>query len=141
MQHISKNPMYQALLVFGVALTLAVIEKLANLTGLVESKPDSPWIVMTTFILFYSIANSVLSLRAENLNTYWAKSIISFVAILVCSAIGATLLSGLSIDEAGSFRWLFIVLTVGYLVFLSIMRLVKAIVEYAIKQDDELKKN
>jgi uncharacterized membrane protein len=138
---IVRNPVYQAILIFGVALTLAGLEKLANVIGIMDSKPNSPWIVMTAFILFFTIANSILSLRVENLNKYWAVSIISFVAILACSALTATLLSGLSIDEAGSFRWLFMVLTFGYLVFLSIVRLIRRIVEYAIKQDDQYDQN
>jgi len=135
---VPKNPVLQAILIFSIAFLIAGLEKLTNLMGIVDSKPNSPWIVMTSFILFFAIANSILSLRAENLNKYWVRSIISFVVYLICSALVATMLSGLSFDEAGSFRWLFMVLTFGYLVFLSIARLVKQIVDYAVKQDDKL---
>ena len=133
------TPVYQAILIFGVAFLVAGLEKLANLSGVIDSEPNSPWIIMTSFILFFAIANSIMSLQAKNLNRYWAWSIMSFIAFLVCSGLVATMISGLSFDEAGSFRWLFMVLTFGYLVFLAVTRLIRQIVEYAIKQDDDLK--
>jgi hypothetical protein len=137
--NIARNPMYQAVLIFSIAFFLAGLEKLTNVLGILDSEPNSPWIIMTSFILFFSIANSILSLRTPNLNKYWAISIVSYIALLAFSGLVATFLSGLSFDEAGSFRWLFMVLTLGYLVFLSVVRLIRRIVEYAIKQDDDLK--
>ncbi len=138
---IVSKPVYQAILIFGIAFLLAGLEKLSNLMGIMDSDPNSPWIVMTSFILFFAIANSIMSLRAENLNKYWAWSIMSFIVLLACSGFVATMISGLSFDEAGSFRWLFMVLTFGYLVFLSIARFVRQIVEYAVRQDDQLNGN
>ncbi len=135
---IAINPIYQAILIFGIALAIAVLEKLANITGLMDSNPNSPWIVMTSFILFFAIANSILSLRTPNLNKYWAVSILTFIAFVAVSGLVATQLSGLSFDEAGSFRWIIMVLSFGYLVFLSIVRLIRQIVNYAVEQDKQL---
>ncbi len=47
----------------------------------------------------------------------------------------AYLFSSLSLNEAGSYRWIFTVLSFGYLVFLSILGFVKRIVEFAEKED------
>ena len=80
-----------------------------------------------------------MSLKAASMNKYWSRSIMAFMGLLVVSGLLATVFSGLSIDEAGSFRWLFVVLTFGYLVFLSIVRLMKKIVDIAIEQDDRLR--
>jgi len=137
-QQIAKNPIYQAILIFGIALSLALLEKLANVIGFMDSKPNSPWIVMTSFVLFFAIANSILSLRTQNINKYWVVSIITFIVYVACSGFIAATLSGMSFDEAGSFRWIFMVLSFGYLVFLSIVRLIRQIVEYAIGQGDHL---
>jgi hypothetical protein len=137
-QEIARNPIYQGLLIFGIALSLALLEKLANVAGLMDSKPNSPWIVMTSFVLFFAIANSILSLRVPNLNKYWAISIITFIVLIAFSGIIAATISGMTYDEAGSFRWIFMVLSFGYLVFLSIVRFIRQIVEYAIGQDDML---
>ena len=138
-QKIVRFPLAQAGLIFAIALTFALLEWLGKVSGIMNPDPNSPWIIFTSFVLFFSITTSVLSLKSSDMNRYWGRSIIAFAALLVLSGSCAWLLSGLSIDEAGSFRWLFVVLTVGFLVFLSITRLVKRIVDIAIKQDDRLR--
>jgi hypothetical protein len=138
-ERIARTPFIQGGIIFGIALLIASLEKLASIIGLFDSDQNSPWIIFTSFILFFSIATSLMSLKAANMNKYWGKSMMTFMAVLVLSGLFATLYSGLSIDEAGSFRWLFFVLTFGYLVFLSIVRLMKRIVDMAIKQDERLR--
>ena len=138
-EQFARSPFIQGGVIFGVAFLLASLQKLGNITGLIESDKNGAWIIFTSFILFFSIASSLMSLRAENMNKYWGYSIVTFMLILVLSGVFATLYSGLSIDEAGSFRWLFFVMTFGFLVFLSIVRLMKRIVDIAIKQDDKLR--
>jgi len=94
---------------------------------------------LTASILFYAICSSVLSLRSPDMNRYWRDSILAFVGLTVLSAVAATVISGVGIDEAGSFRWIFVVLAIGFLVFLSIVRVMKRIVDIAIKQDERLR--
>ncbi|MDX1409977.1 MAG: hypothetical protein R3330_17630, partial [Saprospiraceae bacterium] len=79
------------------------------------------------------------SLCADNMNRYWSRSIMCFVGLMALSILTSTVVSGASMDEAGTFRWLFVVLTIGYLVFLVIVRLMKRIVDIAIKQDEKLR--
>ena len=138
-QKLASNPVYQAALIFAVALVFILIEKFLTLVGLIQPDPLNPWIVVTSFILFYSVATSVLSLKIKQARQYWGRSILAFIAILLLSALTAQLFSGLSINEASSFRWLFIVMAIGYLVFMSIARLIKRIVDIAIKQDERLR--
>jgi len=138
-EQFARSPFIQGAVIFGVAFLIASAQKLGNMAGLIESDAIGAWIIFTSFILFFSIATSLMSLKAENMNKYWGRSIITFMAILILSGLIATLYSGLSIDEAGSFRWLFFVMTFGFLVFLSIVRLMKRIVDIAIKQDDKLR--
>ncbi|MEO0779409.1 MAG: hypothetical protein AAF146_22810, partial [Bacteroidota bacterium] len=85
--------------------------------------------------LFFALINSLSSLSAEDLNKYWGRSMLAFAALAVASGLTAYGLSSLSINEAGSYRWIFIVLTFGYLVFLSIIGLMKNIVEFAERED------
>lgn len=42
-------------------------------------------------------------------------------------------------DEAGSFRWLYIVFALTYLVFISIVNMMRKIMEIAKKQDARLR--
>jgi hypothetical protein len=91
------------------------------------------------FVFLYSIFNPILSLSTLDQNKYWMHSIISFVVICIVGISLAYLLSGQSIDEAGPFRWMYIVFSFGYLIFLGILRAMKKIVLLAQKQDKRLR--
>ncbi|MDX1479407.1 MAG: hypothetical protein R3301_16950 [Saprospiraceae bacterium] len=139
LQTVFANPVYQAIAVLGVSLVFVLVDKLGGVTGIWETEPRSTWIIMTAFVLFFALFNSVLSLRTKNMNKYWSRSIMCFVGLIAVSVLASTILSGVSMDEAGTFRWLFVVLTIGYLVFLVIVRLMKRIVDIAIRQDEKLR--
>lgn len=100
-----------------------------------------PWVVLCGMILFFALVNSMLSFAAVDGNTYWFHSIISFAVMLVFGGLIAWLISGVSIYDAGSVRWLYFVLTFGYLVFLSIVNLIKLFVKIAQKQDQRMNGN
>ena len=136
---ITAQPLFQAAIIFVLVAFLALIDRGSNVSGVGTSTQNSPWILMTACILFYALCSSILSLKAKQANRYWRDAILSFVLLMVASAATATVLSGQSMDEAGSFRWLFVVMSVGYLVFLTIVRLMKKIVDLAIRQDDKLR--
>jgi hypothetical protein len=66
---------------------------------------------------------------------YWGRSIYSFAGLAAASGLLAWGLSGLSISEAGSYKWIYFVVTFGYLVFLSMIAFMKQIVEFAQKEE------
>lgn len=127
----------------GGVFILAVV--LMGFSVLMPSAPYSstahimPWVVLCGMILFFALANSVLSFAANDANTYWLHSIISFATLLVVGGLVAWGISGVSIGNAGSVRWLYFVLTFGYLVFLSIVNLIKFFVKLAQRQDKRLR--
>ena len=43
--------------------------------------------------------------------------------------------SGVPLNDAGSYRWIYIVVTVGFIVFLTMVNLMKIIVNYAEKEE------
>lgn len=114
---------------------LFMIGTIAFGAGGMEINPNKPWVFAATFAIFYSVVNTVLSLNAENAEKYWTQSIIGFVGTVGALGGIAWLTSGLSINEAGSFRWIFFVVVISYLVFMSIVRLMKGIVEFAQKEE------
>ena len=69
------------------------------------------------------------------MSKYWGRSIYSFMGLALGSGLTAYLFSSLTISEAGSYRWIYVVLTVGYLVFLSIVTFMRRIVEFAQKEE------
>lgn len=129
------DPIHQALLCFGAVIVFTVLGKLVQLTHLIELSNRFPWMTAASFMLFFAMFNSVFSLSAKNMNKYWGRSIYSFMGLTLASGLVAYLFSSLSINEAGSYRWIFFVLTLGYLVFLSIMTFIRRIVEFAQKEE------
>ena len=129
------DPVYQALLCFGAVFVINLVVKLAQWMHLVELPDRFPWTTAAAFMLFFAMFNSVYSLSAKNMATYWGRSIYSFMGLAVLSGLTAYLFSSLSINEAGSYRWIYVVLTVGYLVFLSIVSFMRKIVEFAQKEE------
>lgn len=129
------NPIYQALLCFGVGLVIILVSKLIQVIHLMEVPPRFPWMTSATFILLFTMLNSVVSLSVKNMTQYWGRSIYSFMGLAVVSGLTAYLFSSLTINEAGSYRWIYFVLTFGYLVFLSIVTVMRKIVEFAQKEE------
>ena len=129
------NPVMQAAIVFVAGFVVMSFAKILSWTGIFQAGQKFPWMTAAAFILFYAIFNSITSLSSKNLNNYWLRSMLAFACLAVASGFLAYLFSSLTIGEAGSYRWIFKVLTFGYLVFLSILGFMKRIVEFAEKED------
>lgn len=136
---IFSKPIYQLALVMGMAIVFSLVDKvMPHHTELLEVNSGS-WIVGTAMILCYIILNSVVALRVEPIIPYWSKSVTFYIVLLVFIYGWSYLLSGKGIDDVGSFRWLWIVLTLVYMVFFAIARSVKRIVDYANRQDEKMR--
>ena len=129
------NPILQALLCLGGGAFAVILANLVALTGLVSVSPTFSWLASASFLLIFSVFNAVGSVFSNNRGRYWSRSIYSFAGLALVSGLMAWALSSRSISEAGSYRWIFIVLTVGYLVFVSIMNLAKIIVDFAQREE------
>jgi drug/metabolite transporter (DMT)-like permease len=128
------NPILQAAAaVAGIVLILlgAQVVKLAG----VEVSELFPWMTAAVFMLCFALFNSVFSLVVKDMFKYWRRSIYSFMGLAFASGLLAWLFSSLPISEAGSYRWIYIVVTISYLVFLSIMALIRRIVEFAQREE------
>lgn len=121
----------------GIAAIVIVILLIMRL-GQTEN-PRLFWEVAATGLLFYAVMNSVLSIAFEDQNFYWLYSIIGFAGLLVSCGGLAFLCSGITIDEAGSFRWIFLVFTMGYIILLAIVRTMKKIITIAQREDKRLR--
>jgi len=128
------SPFTQASVVLALILLFAFGGKLLQMAG-TDIEPRYFWNVSASFLLFFSLLNSLLSLLAKNTDNYWGKSILSYIALAILGGLAAKIFSSLSINQAGTYRWLYIVLTIGYLVFLSIIGLVRKIIEYAQQEE------
>ena len=131
----SVSPVLQAAIALGGVIVVSIGAKVVKMTGLIPVADHFPWISAAAFLLVFALFNSIFSLASDNMMKYWGKSIYSFLGLAVVSGLFAYLFSSLSIDEAGSYRWIFIVLTIGYFVFLGMMAFMRTIVEFAEREE------
>ena len=85
--------------------------------------------------MMFAVFNSIISVTAKSGMEYWGKSMTSYTILMVVSGLIAWGISGETIFEAGSFSWIFIVMTFCYLVFISMMNLLRKIVGFAMKEE------
>lgn len=129
------HPLNQAILVFGVALVLLIGNWLVNLIAPSTIDRLFPWSIATAFMLFFALMNSLLSLRADSFAKYWQASMYSYMALALGTGLIAWGFSGIPIGEAGSYKWIYLVVSFGFLVFLSMINFVKIIVKYAEREE------
>lgn len=103
-------------------------------SGVVDAFPKFYWMSACTFLMLYAIFNSIISMSVDNNPNYWNISIVVYMVLAATTGLIAWGLSGLNVFEAGSYSFLYVVITFGYLVFISVMRSVKWLIEYAQKE-------
>ena len=127
----------------GVAIVLNLVGVLL-IKAFVDSNAGSDsrvvfWEFSFSILMAFIIFNSVFSIPYIKRAQYFRDSIFSFLALAVIGGVLSHYIGGISMDNAGSFRWLYIVFTFTYLVFISIVNLMRKIMEIAKKQDARLR--
>ena len=132
------NPFLQGTLVFALVVVGMLTVKGLNMADSLDVAPLAYWMIAGTGLLFFAMFNSVISLAIQtNMNQYWSRSTGTYAVLMLLGGGLAYLFSSLTIGEAGTFRWIFMVLTFGYLLFLSIMRFIRKIVIIAQEEDNK----
>jgi Ca2+/Na+ antiporter len=110
---------------------MIVFNKIAVSASGIEGNPLFPWLAAASCMLFFALVNSVFGLASKSYNDYWGKSMTAYIILTICSALTAYLISSVWINDASSYRWIFIVVTIGYIVFMAIIGMMRAIVRFA----------
>lgn len=129
------NPVLQAAITLGFAVFMMIMGKIVNGLGIMEVGERFPWMCSAALMLCFAVFNSVFSLSAPRLSKYWGKSIYCFIGLAAGAGLFAYAFSSLSINQAGSYKWIYFVVAIGYLVFLSMMGFMKKVVEFAQKEE------
>lgn len=131
------DPFKQAgIAIFAQIVALAAIK--ASQSG-TEGIPTVYWEAVFTVLLAYMLFNAMLSFPYKKRSQYFVRSLMAYAAIVFSGALLANWFSGITMDEAGSFRWLYLLLSFCYLVFLSIANAMWKIIEMAKKEDKRLR--
>ena len=129
------SPALQALIVFTIAFVFMLGAIMINWLAILEVSKEFYWLTATSFMLFFALFNSVFSLSCKDINQYWGRSMLAFAGLALATGLLAYLFSSTSIHDVGPYKWIYVVLIFGYLVFLSIMGFMKRIVEFAERED------
>lgn len=129
------SPIAQALVVLGGALALMVCGWLLTVSKIYPVDRLYAWSIAAAFMLLFAMLNSLMSLRADSFAKYWGTSMYTYLALALCTGLAAWLFSGIPLRDAGTYRWIYLVVTVGFLVFLSMVNFMKRIVQFAEKED------
>ena len=133
------SPFIQGGAVLAAIIVFTLVAVIFGKLGFADTDEGTPWLIACSMTFFFVIGNSVLSLPADDQNTYWWKSILTYVALVVVGGAFAYLISGVGMDYAGSYRWLYVVFAFSHILFLAIVRTMKRIVQLAKKQDRRLR--
>ena len=116
-----KNPFLQAF----VVLVLFCLSYLVS-RGF-EAEQRIAWTLAIAFLLLYILYNVMIGLAIYSLAGF-AGLIFAFILL-------AQRFSGLRMDEAGSYRWLFFIFCPIYLLLIAMITIIKKIVQMAEKED------
>lgn len=130
-----QNPIIQALITLGGVILVILASKLVKLTGMLEVPERFPWMTAASFLLCFALFNSVFSVSSKDIIKYWSKSIYSFMGLAFSSGFLAYFFSAKALFDAGSYWWIFIVVAIGYLVFLGMMAFIRFVVEFAQREE------
>lgn len=129
------SPIAQAGVVLVGALVLMLGGWLLTVTNIYPVEPLFAWSVAAAFMLLFALLNSLMSLRSDSFVKYWGRSMYSYLGLAFCTGMAAWMFSGIALRDAGTYRWIYIVVTIGFLVFLSMVNLMKKIVQFAEREE------
>ncbi|MBK8296323.1 MAG: hypothetical protein IPK91_03355 [Saprospiraceae bacterium] len=132
------KPGYQALLIIALYGFILLILKFLDLIEYRKFVVRFCWLFGTAFLLFYIIINSIFSFTAADKMTYFRNSIFTYVACLFVVVGLNTLISGKVVYEVDTYSWILLVFSMVYIVFITIINLLRKIVEMAVNQNKKI---
>lgn len=132
------NPFKQAGIALGGAVIFMLLGYLMNAVGAMEVGIKFPWISAGAFILMFSVFNSVNSFSTTDIPVYYRNSIFAYIGLVFVASMMAYLFSQTSINDAGTFRWIFFILTFAYLAFLAITTFIRGILRVLETEEEQL---
>lgn len=133
------HPWMQAGVGMAGALGFMVVNWLMGLGG-VDLGERFPWTAAGAFLLMYTVFNSLNSFNAKSMMVYYRNSMFGYMAMLLVVGFLAQLFSQLSIFEAGTYRWIFIMITVSYFGFIGISSFIRFIFMILQREEDNFSK-
>jgi hypothetical protein len=132
------KPYYQALFVLLIYIIILLIVGLLKYLDWITFTSIDYWKYATAVVLFFIMVNCVYCFPAKEKMIYYRDSILTYTLVLIVFSIASKFFSGMNISEAESYSWIWMVFSIIYIVLITIINLLRKIVEVAIKQDQNL---
>ncbi len=94
------------------------------------------WLIGASFLFVFILFVCLLYIGVKDNLRYWKEAVIVFSGLFVGTIVGSRLFSGIPIDEAETFRWIYIVLIVSFFILIGIMSVVKYLINMAEMDDN-----
>ncbi len=134
--HIS--PHKQGLLVLGL-FGITLLYLFLTISKEQEHPDLRSYLYAGSYLLFYIIMNSFFSFGANDRIAYYRNSIFTYIFLLIAFVVTCQLISKVHLHDAKSYSWLFYVFSLVYIVFMTIISLIRKIVDIAVNQDNKLR--
>ena len=96
------------------------------------------WMIGTSCLLLYSMMNNGMSMFAEDYKKYLVHSIYGFMFIMIAVIGLGTLLSGLSVYEAGGYRMILTIILIANFLFIAMIITIKGLLKILAEKDEKL---
>jgi len=134
------DPLWQ-LALLGLGCLVAHLLALVLYSSAGSDSGKMVWIISATALLLFTFFNAMLQLKTQNSSRYLTRSLWAYIGMVLITAGLAMALSAGSAFDSESMQAIYMVITLCYVIFLIIVFLMRRIVEYAKRQDQELIEN
>ena len=133
------TPMMQAATVFGLILVIFFGLYLSYLFKWYMYDPMDIWMIGTAMMLFFILFNCIFGFNNENITIYFRNSIYSYIVLVLVTCLLCQWITKVSVFDAKTYSWILVVFSIVYIIFMTVLGLIKKIVSIDIKQDKKLK--
>lgn len=130
-----KKPLAQAVIALLMAFVLQVFTAAFCLWSDHQVCPEEVWLYCPAMLLLYVLYNVLRGFFIEEMGPYYTASVYGVLLYLGADVVWCTLLTGRFVDEVGSIGWILFVFGIVYLVFMSILNMIRMIMKIVMKQD------
>lgn len=129
------DPLRLFFIVGGGFIILALGAKMLEWTNMMEPSVKFPYMAGAASLFIFAMFGSLFIVKAKNVPKYLGRAIYSYLGLAATTILFSWLLTATSIGNVGTFKWIYMVLTIGFMIFLGIMVFVRKIVEFAEKEE------
>lgn len=101
--------------------------------------PNDFWWTASSFTLLYTVIGSVMSIPHDNQNRYFIQAMITYFVVAGIGAGMAYLFCGVNMDTVGSYKWLYLVFFISFIIFLIVARSSRRLIMMAMRDDRKLR--